>query len=60
VTLGADGADSAAAAMTAAAALVVETCATLAIQAARRGDLEAARYLLEQALGAIPAQGRPA
>jgi hypothetical protein len=38
--------------------LLVKTCATLAIQAARRSDLEAARYLLENALGAIAAQAR--
>jgi hypothetical protein len=38
--------------------LLVETCATLVLHAARRGDLEAARYLLEQALSAIAAQVR--
>jgi hypothetical protein len=53
VTLGADGAVSAAPSVTAAAALLVETCATLAVQAARRCDIDAARHLLEQALGAI-------
>jgi len=42
----------------AAAVLLVETCATLAVQAARRGDLAAARYLLEQALTAISAHIR--
>jgi hypothetical protein len=42
----------------AAAALVVETCATLAVQAARRGEFEAATYLLEQALGAIAGRDR--
>jgi hypothetical protein len=42
----------------AAAASIVETCAALAVQAARRGDLEAAKYLLEQALTAIGAQVR--
>jgi hypothetical protein len=58
VTLGADGAGSAVPPLVAAAALLVETCASLAIQAARRGEFETARYLLEQALAAVTAQGR--
>ncbi len=45
VTPGAEGAASAVPPITAAAALLVETCATLAVQAARRGDLAAAKYL---------------
>ncbi len=53
VTRGGDGAGSAATSIAAAAALLVETCAALAIQAARRGDLEAAKYPLEQALSVI-------
>ncbi|RIX40044.1 MAG: hypothetical protein D3M94_22245, partial [Rhodocyclales bacterium GT-UBC] len=52
MTLGAGGADIAAQSVAAAAALIVETCAILAVQAARRGELEAASYLLEQALNA--------
>jgi hypothetical protein len=58
VTLDAEGAASAVPSTVAAAALLVETCAALAVQAARRGDLEAARYLLEQALTAIGAHVR--
>ncbi|WP_041448459.1 hypothetical protein [Anaeromyxobacter sp. Fw109-5] len=59
MTLGAGAAESAATSVAAAAALLVETFATLALQAARRGDLEAASYLLEQALSAIAGR-RPA
>jgi hypothetical protein len=42
----------------AAAAPIVATCAALAVQAARRGILDAVRYLLEQALPAIAAHRR--
>jgi type IV secretory pathway protease TraF len=56
-TPGADGADNAVTPIAAAAALLVETCATLAIQAARRGGLGAVRYLLEQALRAVAQTG---
>jgi type IV secretory pathway protease TraF len=58
VTPGVPGAASAVPPVAAAAALLVETCATLAVQAARRGELGAARYLLEQALTAIGAHLR--
>ena len=54
VTLGADGAGNAVPPL-AATALLVETYATLAIQAVRRGELETAGYLLEQALAAVSA-----
>jgi type IV secretory pathway protease TraF len=53
VTPGAESVASALPPVAAAAALLVETCATMAVQAARRGEFEAARYLLEQALTAI-------
>ena len=54
VTLGAEGAVPP---LAAAAALLIETCAWLTIQAARRREFETARYLLEQALAAVSARG---
>lgn len=56
VTLGAENAAGAVPPVAAAAALVIETCARMAVQAARRGEFEAARYLLEQALTASRAK----
>jgi hypothetical protein len=55
VTVGAEDAASAVPPVASAAALLIETCATMAAQAARRGDLGAVRYLLEHALPAIGA-----
>jgi hypothetical protein len=57
VAPGAGGADNAVPSIAAAAALLVETCAMLAVQAARRGDHEVAKYLLEQALSVIAGRG---
>jgi hypothetical protein len=57
VTLGADGAGSAELVGESAAAVEMESHALLAIQAARRGELDAARQHLELALDAIARRG---